>query len=158
MPDASLGDEIACTSCDVTGGSWTFALDRGHYRVLSGLRELRTLFPSAPDDPDDGPFDNVQLASLQGTFGISGRVLDTRTGCTRFELRSGARFCTQLTTVTDYRALASLSLSSGTLLNQASVAPASTVAPRASGTLALPHSAPTLRFTRVQPAFPPAVL
>ncbi|MEO8701132.1 MAG: hypothetical protein ABI867_13870 [Kofleriaceae bacterium] len=153
QPDGSLGAEVACNPCNDAAAKWTFALDKGHYRVMSGMRDMRSLFPSgAPGDFDDGPFSDFSLGTTAGSFGLSGKTLSSHSGCTHFttvpigNTGNSNTFCDQRTDFTQYRALSRYEIAFVTpLTNKPASAPTASIAPRSLGQLA-PRALPAFIF------------
>jgi hypothetical protein len=163
QPDGAIGAEIPCAPCNQATAKWTFALDNGHYRVMSGLRDMPSLSPSgAPNDADSGPFFDFNMPTTSGTFGLSGKNLSSHSGCTRVtQVPIGNTgdftfFCDQRTDFTQYRALSRFEIAFVTnLTNRAASAPTAAMAPRSVGQLATPRVLPAFIFNSFE-TLPPA--
>jgi hypothetical protein len=160
QPDGALGTEVACDPCSAAAAKWTFKFEKGRYRVMSGIRDMPTLFPSgAPGDFDNGPFFDFTLPTTSGSFGLSGKLVGSYSGCTKFQSIGPNRFCIQRTDFTRYRALKRFEIAFNTpLTNKVASAPTAAIAPRSLGQLAAPRVLPSFvydSFETLPPAPPP---
>jgi len=133
--------EVPCLVCGIAD-QWKFAipprpgsasgpLPARRFKAMTMIGQVSALWPSDASFPASPPFVDAALTS---TVNITGRISPTSTGCTAHTIRilpNGTELdkCTQVTSITPYRALTQVSINTDPVKATYATAPTSSSTP-----------------------------